>query len=151
MAAPRWRRSPRTRRTHAAARHRAGDRASEADALDRHLHHLVSAVAGRRRQGPVQGPGPRRDDPELWRERRQGAAVADRRIERRCGRLLRSHGADAGRGAGRAVRDDLAATIKDAKDLKGKNVGITGPGSSTDFLLRYLLVRAGVKPEDVSI
>ena len=50
-----------------------------------------------------------------------------------------------------AVRDDLAATIKDAKDLKGKNIGVTGPGSSTDFLLRYLLVRAGVKPEDVSI
>ena len=50
-----------------------------------------------------------------------------------------------------AVRDDLAGTIKDAKDLKGAKIGVTGPGSSTDFLLRYLLVRAGVKPEDVSI
>ena len=48
-----------------------------------------------------------------------------------------------------AVRDDLA--IKETKDLKGAKIGITGPGSSTDFLLRYLLIRAGVKPEDVSI
>ena len=50
-----------------------------------------------------------------------------------------------------AVRDDLADTIKEPKDLAGKKIGITGPGSSTDFLLRYLLVRAGVKPDDVSI
>ena len=50
-----------------------------------------------------------------------------------------------------AVRDDLAATIKGAKDLKGAKIGITSPGSSTDFLLRYLLIRAGVKPDDVSI
>src|SRR5258708_38648799 len=50
-----------------------------------------------------------------------------------------------------AVRDDLAGTIRQAKDLKGKKIGVTGPGSSTDFLLRYLLARAGVKPEDVSI
>jgi len=49
-----------------------------------------------------------------------------------------------------AVRDDLAA-IKEPKDLAGKKIGITGPGSSTDFLLRYLLARAGVKGDDVSI
>jgi NitT/TauT family transport system substrate-binding protein len=50
-----------------------------------------------------------------------------------------------------AVRDDLSGEIKEAKDLKGRKIGITGPGSSTDFLLRYLLVRAGVKGDDVSI
>jgi len=50
-----------------------------------------------------------------------------------------------------AVRDNLAAKVKEPKDLKGLKIGVTGPGSSTDFLLRYLLVRAGVKPEDVSI
>jgi NitT/TauT family transport system substrate-binding protein len=50
-----------------------------------------------------------------------------------------------------AVRDDLAGSIKSAKDLAGKRIGITGPGSSTDFLLRYLLARSGVKGDDVSI
>ena len=50
-----------------------------------------------------------------------------------------------------AVRDDLSGIIKETRDLKGRKIGVTGPGSSTDFLLRYLLVRAGVKPEDVSI
>jgi NitT/TauT family transport system substrate-binding protein len=50
-----------------------------------------------------------------------------------------------------AVREDLAGTIKTPKDLAGKKIGITGPGSSTDFLLRYLLTRAGVKADDVSI
>src|SRR5581483_10078329 len=49
-----------------------------------------------------------------------------------------------------AVRDDLPA-IKEPKDLAGKKIGITGPGSSTDFLLRYLLARSGVKSDDVSI
>jgi len=75
------------------------------------------------------------------------------------------HRADAGRGQdvrcvillnrnpgiALAVRDDLSGTIRETKDLKGRKIGVTGPGSSTDFLLRYLLVRAGVKPEDVSI
>jgi NitT/TauT family transport system substrate-binding protein len=50
-----------------------------------------------------------------------------------------------------AVRADLAGAIKTAKDLAGKKIGITGPGSSTDFLLRYLLARAGLKADDVSI
>jgi len=50
-----------------------------------------------------------------------------------------------------AVRDDLAGSIREPKDLAGKKIGITGPGSSTDFLLRYLLARAGVKGDDVSI
>jgi len=53
-------------------------------------------------------------------------------------------------GVALAVRDDLA-TIREPKDLAGKKIGITGPGSSTDFLLRYLLARAGVKGDDVSI
>src|ERR1700737_4008991 len=33
-----------------------------------------------------------------------------------------------------AVRDDLAGAIKTPKDLAAKKIGITGPGSSTDFL-----------------
>ena len=35
-------------------------------------------------------------------------------------------------------------------DLKGRNVGVTGLGSSTDFLTEYLLKQAGLKISDVT-
>ena len=35
--------------------------------------------------------------------------------------------------------------IRSVSDLKGRSIGITGLGSSTDFLTEYLLLRAGVK------
>ena len=35
--------------------------------------------------------------------------------------------------------------IRSVSDLKGKSIGITGLGSSTDFLTEYLLLRAGVQ------
>lgn len=50
-----------------------------------------------------------------------------------------------------AVRSDLADQIKTVADLKGHTVGVTAPGSSTNFFLNYLLVKAGVKPTDVSV
>jgi ABC-type nitrate/sulfonate/bicarbonate transport system substrate-binding protein len=42
--------------------------------------------------------------------------------------------------------------IKDVKDLKGKTVGITSFGASSDFVLRYALQKNGLDPnKDVSI
>ena len=43
-----------------------------------------------------------------------------------------------------------AATIKSPADFKGRTLGITGAGSSTDFLTQALATRAGLKPGDYS-
>ncbi|MBP2312317.1 ABC transporter substrate-binding protein [Azospirillum soli] len=43
-----------------------------------------------------------------------------------------------------------AGTITSIKELKGKKIGVTAPGSSTNFMVNYLLTRNGMKPEDVS-
>lgn len=36
-------------------------------------------------------------------------------------------------------------------DLKGKKIGVTAPGSSTNVLANFVLAKAGLKPSDVSI
>ena len=36
-------------------------------------------------------------------------------------------------------------------DLKGKKIGVTAPGSSTQVLANFVLAKAGLKPSDVSI
>ncbi len=36
------------------------------------------------------------------------------------------------------------------RDLKGLKIGVTSPGSSTHFMAAYMLVRAGLKPDDAS-
>lgn len=36
-------------------------------------------------------------------------------------------------------------------DLKGKKVGVTAPGSSTNVMLNFVLAKAGLKPSDVSV
>jgi NitT/TauT family transport system substrate-binding protein len=41
--------------------------------------------------------------------------------------------------------------VKSFKDLKGMKIGVTAPGSSTNFVLNYLLGKDGLKPTDVSI
>jgi len=41
--------------------------------------------------------------------------------------------------------------INSIKDLAGKNVGVSAPGSSTDFFLKYQLAKAGVAPDAVSV
>jgi NitT/TauT family transport system substrate-binding protein len=43
------------------------------------------------------------------------------------------------------------AEIKSIKDLAGKKVGVTAPGSSTDFFLKYLLKKNGVDASDVAV
>jgi NitT/TauT family transport system substrate-binding protein len=44
-----------------------------------------------------------------------------------------------------------AATFKTMADAKGKTLGVTGLGSSTDFLTRYLAERQGVASKDYSL
>ena len=41
--------------------------------------------------------------------------------------------------------------IKSIKDLAGKKVGVSAPGSSTDFFLKYLLKKNGVDPASTSV
>ena len=41
--------------------------------------------------------------------------------------------------------------INSVKDLAGKKVGVSAPGSSTDFFLKYLLAKAGVDPNSVAV
>ena len=43
------------------------------------------------------------------------------------------------------------ASYRSPKDLKGLNVGVTAPGSSTHIFLNYLLDGAGLSPDDVSV
>jgi NitT/TauT family transport system substrate-binding protein len=40
---------------------------------------------------------------------------------------------------------------KTVADLKGKKIGVTAPGSSTNILANFVLGKAGIKPTDVSI
>jgi NitT/TauT family transport system substrate-binding protein len=44
-----------------------------------------------------------------------------------------------------------AGEINDVKDLAGKKVGVSAPGSSTDFFLKYLLRKNGVDPNKVPV
>ncbi len=39
---------------------------------------------------------------------------------------------------------------KSVADLKGKKIGVTAPGSSTNIVANYVLAKAGLKPSDVS-
>ncbi|MBB6307282.1 ABC transporter substrate-binding protein [Xanthobacter tagetidis] len=40
--------------------------------------------------------------------------------------------------------------IKSVKDMKGAKVGVTAPGSSTNFFVNFLLAKDGLKPDDVA-
>jgi len=48
------------------------------------------------------------------------------------------------------VRSDLADQVKQASDLKGKKVGVTALGSSSQFFINHLLSQQGLKPSDIS-
>ncbi|MEO9101109.1 MAG: ABC transporter substrate-binding protein [Burkholderiaceae bacterium] len=41
--------------------------------------------------------------------------------------------------------------FKSIADLKGKKIGVTAPGSSTNVMVNFVLAKAGLKPSDVSI
>jgi NitT/TauT family transport system substrate-binding protein len=40
--------------------------------------------------------------------------------------------------------------FKNVADLKGKKIGVTAPGSSTNVMANFVLAKAGLKPSDVS-
>jgi NitT/TauT family transport system substrate-binding protein len=49
-----------------------------------------------------------------------------------------------------AVRKSEAGTIKSAADFKGKKIGVSAPGSSTNLIPLYAMVKAGLKASDAS-
>jgi NitT/TauT family transport system substrate-binding protein len=49
-----------------------------------------------------------------------------------------------------AMMAGKAARFKSPKDLKGMKIGVTAPGSSTQFMAAYLMVRNGLKADDAS-
>jgi NitT/TauT family transport system substrate-binding protein len=49
------------------------------------------------------------------------------------------------------VAPKQTGTIKSVKDLADKRVGVSAPGSSTDFFLKFLLSKNGVDPNSVGV
>jgi NitT/TauT family transport system substrate-binding protein len=49
------------------------------------------------------------------------------------------------------VNPKTMPNYKTVADLKGKKVGVTAPGSSTNVMANFVLAKAGLKPGDVSI
>jgi NitT/TauT family transport system substrate-binding protein len=52
---------------------------------------------------------------------------------------------------GLVVANKYKGQIKSIADLKGRPLGVTSPGSQTHMVLGYLLVKHGIKPDDVKI
>jgi NitT/TauT family transport system substrate-binding protein len=52
---------------------------------------------------------------------------------------------------GLVVANKYKGVIKSVADLKGRPLGVTSPGSQTHMILGYLLVKHGIKPDDVKI
>jgi NitT/TauT family transport system substrate-binding protein len=50
-----------------------------------------------------------------------------------------------------AVAPDSAGEIDSVEDLDGKTVGVTAPGSSTDFFLKHMLTQAGLKADAAAV
>lgn len=50
-----------------------------------------------------------------------------------------------------AVAPDQAGEINSVEDLEGKAVGVTSPGSSTDFFLKHMLTSAGLPADAASV
>jgi NitT/TauT family transport system substrate-binding protein len=49
-----------------------------------------------------------------------------------------------------ALRKEKAANYTGPKDLKGMKIGVTAPGSSTHFMVLYMMAQAGMKPDEAS-
>ncbi len=49
-----------------------------------------------------------------------------------------------------ALRKDKAGNYSGPKDLKGMKIGVTAPGSSTHFMVLYMMAQAGLKPDAAS-
>jgi NitT/TauT family transport system substrate-binding protein len=49
------------------------------------------------------------------------------------------------------ISNKTMPNYKSVADLKGKKIGVTAPGSSTNMVANFVLAKAGLKPTDVSI
>ena len=49
------------------------------------------------------------------------------------------------------VNPKTMPNYKTVADLRGKKIGVTAPGSSTNVVVNFVLAKAGLKPSDVSI
>lgn len=49
------------------------------------------------------------------------------------------------------VNPKTMPAFKSVADLKGRKIGVTAPGSSTNVMVNFILAKAGLKPTDVSI
>jgi len=49
------------------------------------------------------------------------------------------------------INPKTMGNYKTVADLKGKKVGVSAPGSSTNVMVNFILAKAGLKPSDVSI
>ncbi len=49
------------------------------------------------------------------------------------------------------VSPKYTGEIKSIKDLAGRKVGVSAPGSSTDFFLKFLLKKNGLDPTSASV
>jgi NitT/TauT family transport system substrate-binding protein len=49
------------------------------------------------------------------------------------------------------VSPKQTASIKTVKDLANKKIGVSAPGSSTDFFLKYILSKNGVDPNSIGV
>jgi NitT/TauT family transport system substrate-binding protein len=49
-----------------------------------------------------------------------------------------------------AVSSKTMPNFRSVADLKGKKIGVSAPGSSTNIMANYVLAKAGLKPSDVS-
>ena len=49
------------------------------------------------------------------------------------------------------INPKTMAGYKTPADLKGKKIGVTAPGSSTNVMVNFFLAKSGLKPTDVSI
>ena len=54
-------------------------------------------------------------------------------------------------GAVLLVSPNSSDRVKDLKDLRGRTVGVTAPGSSSHFFLNYVLLRHEIRLEDVAV
>ena len=48
------------------------------------------------------------------------------------------------------IRKERAQAYKSPADLKGMKIGVSAPGSSTNFFVMYLMAKAGLKPTEAS-
>ena len=48
------------------------------------------------------------------------------------------------------VNPKTMPNFKTVADLKGKKIGVTAPGWSTNVMVNFILAKAGLKPSDVS-